>query len=159
MRTLSIDPSLTNCGVVVWEDGLIYDFFSIQTDKALGEVGRIRFIIDSLKKTFLEEQIEEVTIESLSLGSISNSVRVLAGLYYSIKLLCEYYEIPCSEVTPLQLKKFATGSGKAKKTDMWKALPENIKSKIESKNKTISSGKYDICDAYWLGRFHLQNLK
>ena len=54
MKVLSIDPSYSNCGVVVWEDGLLYDYFVIQTSKVSEEVVRLAHIIDTLKKVIKE---------------------------------------------------------------------------------------------------------
>src|SRR5574344_1828574 len=107
MKVLSIDPSYSNCGVIIWEDGLLYDYFVIQTTKDSEEVFRLAHIIDTLKKVIKEENIEEVVVEGLSFGSVSTSVRGLAGLFYSIQLLCHYSNIPFYEVPPTSVKKFA----------------------------------------------------
>ena len=50
MKVLSIDPSYSNCGVIVWEDGLLYDYFVIKTSNDSDEVVRLAHIIDTLKK-------------------------------------------------------------------------------------------------------------
>ena len=55
MKVLSIDPSYSNCGVVIWEDGLLYDYFVIQTSRDSDEVVRLAHIIDTLKKVIKEE--------------------------------------------------------------------------------------------------------
>ena len=159
MKVLSIDPSYSNCGVVVWEDGLLYDYFVIQTSKASEEVVRLAHIIDILKKVIKEENIEEVIVEGLSFGSVSTSVRGLAGLFYSIQLLCHYSNIPFYEVPPTSVKKFATGSGRADKKDMKKALPDNIAEKFEKTHKTIVSGLYDLVDAYFIGKYYYEKIK
>ena len=123
MRVLSIDQSLTNCGLVVWEDGLVYDFSVIHSDKSEEEHKRIMYIVDIIENICKEESVEVISLESLSFGSISTSVRVLAGLYYAIRIMADRLDIDCKDFTPKSVKKFATGSGNAKKPDMWKALP------------------------------------
>ena len=154
MKVLSIDQSFSNCGVIVWENGLIYDYFVIQTNKESDDVVRLAHIVDSLAETIKQESIEEVVIEGLSMGSVSTSARTLAGLFYSIKLLCFYHNITFYEVPPTSVKKFATGSGRADKKAMWKALPNNIADKFEKSHKTISSGRYDLTDAYFIGKYY-----
>lgn len=159
MRILSIDQSLTNCAYIIWEDGLVYDFGVLHTTNKDKEAVRIMYLIDNLAKIIKEENIEVIILEGLSLGSISNSVRVLAGLFYSIQILGERLGVPVIEFSPKTIKKFATGSGKAKKPEMWSALPQKIQEKFTDKVKTISSGKYDLADAYFIGKFYLENYK
>ena len=159
MRVLSLDQSLTNAGIVIWEDGLVYDFTVLHSDKSEEDHLRIMYIVDNIEAICKEENIDVISLESLSFGSISTSVRVLAGLYYAIRIMAERLDIECKDFTPKSVKKFATGSGNAKKPDMWKALPENIKTKFENKVKTISAGKYDLADAYFIGKIYLENYK
>ena len=159
MKIISIDQSLTNCAYVVWEEGLVYDFGVLHTTNKDKEAIRLIYLIDNLAKIIKEENIEVITLEGLSLGSISNSVRVLAGLFYSIQILGERLGVPVIEFSPKTVKKFATGSGNAKKPDMWKALPEKVQDKFTGKVKTLSSGKYDLADAYFIGKLYLENYK
>lgn len=155
IRILSIDQSLTHCAWIVWEDNLIYDYGVISTTNIDKDHIRIMKIIEQLNNIILDNNVEVVVLESLSFGSISTSVRVLAGLYYNILILSEINNLEYQDLTPTSIKKFATGSGKAKKQDMWKALPDNIKTKFEKTHKTIASGKYDLADAYHIGNMYL----
>ena len=155
IRILSIDQSLTHCAWIVWEDNLIYDYGVISTTNIDKDHIRIMKIVEQLNNIILDNNVEVVVLESLSFGSISTSVRVLAGLYYNILILSEVNNLEYQDLTPTSIKKFATGSGKAKKQDMWKALPDNIKTKFEKTHKTIASGKYDLADAYHIGNMYL----
>ena len=155
IRILSIDQSLTHCAWIVWEDTLIYDYGVISTTNIDKDHIRIMKIVEQLNNIILDNNVEVVVLESLSFGSISTSVRVLAGLYYNILILSEVNNLEYQDLTPTSIKKFATGSGKAKKQDMWKALPDNIKTKFEKTHKTIASGKYDLADAYHIGNMYL----
>lgn len=156
-RVISIDQSLSNCAWVVWEDGLIYDYGVIKTTNIDQDHIRIMQITEQLRDIIIENNVSTLILESLSFGSISTSVRVLAGLYYSILIMNELEGNSFIDFTPSSIKKFATGSGKAKKPDMWKALPENIKDKFMKTHKTIASGRLDLTDAYWIGRMYLEN--
>lgn len=159
MKILSIDQSLTNCAIIIWEDGLVYDFQVIHSNKELEDHQRIFEISSQIAQLMKEENIQTLAIEGLSLGNnIGNSTRVLAGLYYSILIEAYKQDIEIKVFTPTQVKKFATSSGKAKKPEMFQALPDKIKNKIENSNyKTISKGKYDLADAYFIGKIYLEN--
>ena len=76
---------------------------------------------------------------------------------FQILILCHINNLEWEEFAPTSVKKSATGSGKAKKPDMWKALPDKIQQKFESRYKTISSGKYDIADAYHIGNLYYKS--
>lgn len=157
MRVLSIDQSLVNNALIIWEDGIIYDFEVLHTTNIDKEAIRIMKIVDRIEEIIKEDNISVISLEALSFGSISTSVRPLAGLYYAICILGERLGLEVIDFTPKSVKKFATGSGNAKKKQMWEALPPNIKTKFESKVKTISAGKYDLADAYFIGRMYLEN--
>ena len=156
-RVISLDQSLTHAGWIVWEDGLIYDYGVIKTTNQDPDHIRIMNIVEQLRNIIIENNVETLVLEGLSFGSISTSVRVLSGLYYSILIMNELEGNDFVEFSPTSVKKFATGSGKAKKPDMWKALPDNVKAKFEKTHKTIASGKYDLADGYFIGQMYLQN--
>lgn len=156
-RVISLDPSLTHCAWIVWEDGLIYDYGVLKTTNIDKEHIRIMSIVEKLQSIIVENNVIFLVLEGMSYGSISSSVRPLAGLYYSILIMAELNGIDFLDFPPTSVKKFATNSGKAKKQDMYKALPENIKAKFEKTHKTISSGRFDLADAYWVGRIYLEN--
>lgn len=158
-RVISLDQSLSNCSWIVWEDGLIYDYGVIHTTNIDPDHIRIMKITEQLRNIIVENNVSTLALESLSFGSISTSVRVLAGLYYSILIMNELEGNNFVEFTPSSVKKFATGSGKAKKPDMWNALPETVKAKFMKTHKTIASGKYDLADGYHIGRMYLENYK
>ena len=158
MKILSLDQSLTHTAWVVWEDGVIDDFGVLSSTKEYDTHVRILELLNAINYLLETYNIELLVLEGLSFGSISISVRPLAGLYYGILIECFKKSILWEEVTPSAVKKFATGSGRAKKKDMWEAVPASIKVKFEKQYKTIASGKYDLADAYFIGAFCLKNL-
>jgi len=88
-----------------------------------------------------------IGIESPSFFSKGRTIDIAAGwgyIYYSIK---EQYKI--KKYTPSQIKKFATGNGRATKEQMWNVLSDEIKLEFESTNyKKID----DIVDSYWIAK-------
>lgn len=158
MRVLAIDPSLSSLGYCIFEGGLLYDFGVIQPlNKNDEQHIKLYQLTNRLQQIIDEENIDKVVLEGLSFGSISTSVRILGAIYFQILILCHINNLEWEEFAPTSVKKSATGSGKAKKPDMWKALPDKIQQKFESRYKTISSGKYDIADAYHIGNLYYKN--
>ena len=157
MKLLSLDQSFSATAWCLFEDTVLIDFGVIKSDKTKDKHIRIHEIVQELKPLIQDSDL--VVLEGLSFGSISTSARDLAGLYYGILVECYVQDIDYEELAPTTIKKFATGSGKAKKPDMWTALPEKIQEKFIRKYKTIDSGKYDLADAYHIGQLALTNLK
>ena len=158
MRVLAIDPSLSSLGYCIFEDGLLYDFGVIQPlNKNDEQHIKLYQLTNRLQQILDEENIDKVVLEGLSFGSISTSVRILGAIYFQILILCHINNLEWEEFAPTSVKKSATGNGKAKKPAMWKALPDKIQQKFESRYKTISSGKYDIADAYHIGNLYYKN--
>lgn len=91
-------------------------------------------------------------MEGLSFGSMTNATRDLAKLQGIIeKEVFDRVGLVCEIVAPTSLKKFATGSGRAKKEEMFEALPEEISILFSEVPKT--KGRFDLTDAYFLARF------
>ncbi len=155
MKLLSIDQSLSSTGIIIWEDELKWQI--AKSTKGDDVVVRIRTITEQIGYLIKTHKITHVVIESLPYGINSTSVRPLAGLYYCIANLCKDMKIEFAEANVTGVKKFATGSGKAKKEDMIaaaiKAQPvlfENI-AKLKIKKTT---GLADLADAYWIGAYY-----
>lgn len=106
-------------------------------------------------------QVTHIHFESLSLGSQGQSTRSLA-IFLGVLIIALARDAKnlqgITHITPNQLKKFATGSGNAKKVQMLDAIePKDPKLHSLLMNTPISKGKYDIADAYWLGCHFLQS--
>ena len=149
MKVLSIDPSFTATAWSIWENEKLYDFGVISSSKDLTTPLRLKYILDNLRKVIIENEITQVVIEGMSLGGVSNSSRMLAGLFYGVQLLCLDLNIPCEEISPKSVKKIWSGSGNASKVDMETACPEYLIKVIESSPfKTINKGRRDLIDSF-----------
>lgn len=100
MRLLSIDQSLASCAYTVLEDGLpifkevIHTTGSVK--KAESSKGwcmyfehtaeQIAFITEKIAGVCESFNVDHVVLESLSLGSVGDATRDLAGLFYAIQL-------------------------------------------------------------------------
>ena len=159
MISLGIDQSLRSTGVVVVDgDKKLVDYVVISTDTEKPTEERCEFIAEWVRSMVVTNKVDTAVIEGLSFGSQTNATRDLAKLqgfinsYLKRSLAYGYYPI-C--VAPTSLKKYATGSGKAKKEEMLEACPEDIKKFLETFPKT--KGRFDLCDAYWLACYGVDN--
>ena len=149
MKVLSIDPSFTATAWSIWENEKLYDFGVVSSSKDLTTSLRLKYILDNLRKVIIENEITQVVIEGMSLGGVSNSSRMLAGLFYGVQLLCLDLNTPCEEISPKSVKKIWTDSGNASKVDMETACPEYLIKVIESSPfKTINKGRRDLIDSF-----------
>lgn len=159
MNILGIDQSYTSTGLVVAEDGiaLVSEVFHTSPDKEdeLDTFKRSIKIRDKILQVVNDYEIDKVHIEGLSFGSVTNATRNLAGLQYMIVTALIEKGIPVKIIAPTTLKKFATGSGKAKKTEMYDAVAiENpLFAEMELSQYKKTKGGYDVADAFWLSIF------
>lgn len=148
---LGIDQSYTSTGYCILDNENIIKYGTINTDKELNIHDRVEIIVSNIKE-LLNENIDKVILEGLAFGMRGNATRDLAGLQFvlinHIRQINKNIEI----ISPTSLKKFATGSGKSKKKDMFDALEDQHKKLFSSTHKK-TKGLYDIVDAYWLARY------
>lgn len=155
-RFIGIDQSYTSCGVVVLnEDGSVHSFDTIKT---VGEdiFLRARQVAQELE-TIVNQQhnLQTIGIEGLAFSKFGNATRDLAGLQFVImNTLRHELGQEVKIVSPNSLKKFATGSGKAKKQEMVDFLPEHVIDLFKQEYKK-SNGLYDVADAYWIAKYVL----
>ena len=152
MKILATDQSLTSTGWTVLEDGQIISYGLITSDKNKTNFERAVDVANEIYKLYNEHSPDKFVLEGLPFMSRSNVTRDLAGLQFLVidRVLREL-KIECiAVVPPTKLKKFATGSGKAGKEDMYEALPPEVKAKFSTTLKT--KGRYDLTDAYWLAK-------
>ena len=170
---LGIDPSLNGSGFVlsIGEEIVDYKFFTqvkriAEENKGRGILNRndgpARLeVIESWFLEFLKDIQKEykklpdyAAIENYSFGSKSNSTFQIGGLgeLYRLRLYCS--GIPYREYEPSKVKKYATGSGNAEKSQMVLACYK----------EGFDVGPYgksgeDLADAYWINRMLFTELK
>lgn len=110
---LALDLSLTAPG---WfrrdDDGTLTH--GVLYPKGRG-LDRIDWICKQVRGMIPEQGDVHVFIEGFSFGSQGQALYEIAGLGYIIRYMLWYRKIPCTEVAPSQLKKWATGKGNAPK--------------------------------------------
>lgn len=157
MRLMSIDQSLSCSGVMIWVNGVVVQALTIKTPTSLTVIERIADITEELEVIINEYNVTDVVIESLPYGLNSTSVRPLAGLYYCIAKMCRELGVNFDEANVTAVKKFATGSGRAKKPEMIEAAKladPKLFQKITDSGVKKTTGLADLADSYFIGAYH-----
>lgn len=157
MKILSIDQSYTCSGIVILDDGQmthceVFKTVKPKTKDMKATYHRAFMVSEHICKLAKAHKPDLVSIEGLAFGMRGNATRDLAGLQFVIVTdLIERLHMDVEVISPLSVKKFATGSGKAKKEEMVKALPEDILNKFLDLGVKKTTGLGDLADAYWIG--------
>lgn len=121
MKILSLDQSLSKSASCVHQDGKLIDFGIIEGIKS-DEVSKVNHMAREIFKKISKYNPDKIVIEDLPLGSVSSSVRSLAGLFYVLHWT--YPDI--ISYKPTTIKKCVI-AGNALKSELYLTLPENIK--------------------------------
>lgn len=129
---VGIDPSLTGCGIAtIQEDGGEREII-LKTLGRKGKAGetlaqrqeRIRTLVTDITDIIrtLDVYPDVVSIEGPSHGSVSGSHHDRSGLWWVLVLeLSENLGLDVVEITPSQVKTYATGKGNAAKDEVMAA--------------------------------------
>jgi Holliday junction resolvasome RuvABC endonuclease subunit len=155
MKILGIDQSYTCSGLVIINEGIVEHAEVFNTPKEDDIFKRAYDIVCHIAKMVKEYNITKVNIEGLAFGMRGNATRDLAGLQFMIVSNLKFvYGVEVNIISPKSLKKFATQNGKAKKIEMFEALPEDVQMKFTQEYKFLKTkGLYDVTDAYWLAKY------
>lgn len=158
MKILSIDQSYTSSGICSFTDSVLTDARLLKTTKELSTFNRASTIGKYIADLADTHKPDVIALEGLAFGIRGNATRDLAGLQYAIiiPLLDLGYELDKNVfiISPKSLKLFATGSGKASKSDMINAVPDDaMQLFIDSTGAKKTTGLGDLSDAYWIGKY------
>jgi Holliday junction resolvasome RuvABC endonuclease subunit len=160
MKFLGIDQSYSGTGVVIIEGDMVISFDKFTSDKSKDIFERCWDVVSQIRQYIKDHNPNYVAIEGLAFGMTGNATRDLAGLQFSIITTAKYIDgVDIDIITPLSLKKFATGNGKAKKDDMMAAIPANVLDMFKARGYKKTTGLADLTDAYFLAKFIQHNHK
>jgi crossover junction endodeoxyribonuclease RuvC len=129
--------------VVLGEDGTLITQKVIVSGSKKSDEERLDDIMVDVSSE-VPKNTKLVCIEGLSFGSKGNSLAQMGALHYLVRLFLYHNKINYKIVTPTQLKKFVTGSGKVQKNLMLLKI---------YKKWGIEFSDDNIADAYALARF------
>lgn len=123
MKLLSIDQSISNTGIAIFQGGYLLDYSNLKSahtsqNDPLGEL-RIFYMVNNITRIILEEGIEIVCLEEV--GSVRNGrvTKMLAGLRHSITYQLNtmnmlYHVIPATAHKARESKQMTLDRVKAK---------------------------------------------
>ena len=144
-RVLALDLALRKSGVCS-PDG---ETSVLRSSKDSSGMQRLCEIVSGLRSLLDEHRPDVVTIEGYSYGSSSNNLVQFGELGGLVRMLvlCTY-ELPMLVVPPGSLKRYATGSGNADKTQVVVAARERL---------GFARTDADEADALWLWAFGVEH--
>lgn len=152
-KILGIDQSYTSSGLcVIAGNGDLIDFCRYKTDPTQDTYARALSLALRVCEYITLHSPDEVKLEGLAFGIRGNATRDLAGLLFTVinVVKLKHPGVNCKVVAPTQVKKRATGTGKAKKEDMIAALPVVVRAKFEDSGVKKTTGLGDLADSYWI---------
>lgn len=153
MKILGIDQSYSSTGLVLIEGNNVIDFRKVTSDNSKEIYDRNWEIVSQIRDFIKATKPNKVGMEGLAFGMTGNATRDLAGLQHTIYVISRFIDnVGIDIVTPLSVKKFATGSGKAKKEDMIAALPPDVASLFTKAGFKKTTGLADLTDAYFIAK-------
>lgn len=158
-RCLGIDLALNHAAFVVVQDGQVADYRLVTTKKMIAEVDsskahrlvhrnhydRLHLWGEYLYDVITDLEPDLVAIEDYAYGAGQGAHQIgeLGGL---LRLTLWDFMIPFKCYSPGTIKKFATGKGNAKKSDMLEASKGLFKQWTPGKDSTTEE---DLVDAYY----------
>ena len=153
MKILGIDQSYTSSGIVLLKDGTLLSGHKFVANKEMNRFGQAYEVAVHLAGIVDEFKPDAIAIEGLAFGMRGNVTRDLGGLQFVI--IAHLQEVKGREVeiyAPTSVKKFATGSGRAKKEEMIDSLPKSVYSYFTGLGVKKTTGLGDLADAYWIAK-------
>ena len=160
MKILGIDQSYNCSGIVLLEHGELLEGHKFAANKGVNRFAQAHEIALHLAGIVDEHRPDIIAIEGLAFGMRGNVTRDLGGLQFVI--IAHLQEVKKREVeivAPTSVKKFATGSGRAKKEDMIESLPKTVYDYFVDMGVKKSTGLADMADAYWIAKTAESNNK
>ncbi len=153
MKIIGIDQSYSCTGICVFEDGELIHSEVLKTTKDIDKFERASIIAEYILSTAVFNEPDCVGIEGLAFGMRGDATRDLAGLQFCIinKLRFEG-NFKVEIIAPNAVKKFATGDGRAKKEELYEALPQITQKTFLDIGVKKTTGLYDLTDAYWIAK-------
>jgi crossover junction endodeoxyribonuclease RuvC len=133
MLILGIDPgtATTGFGVINQTKGQpeLVDFGVIATDKKLSDAERLQILAEDLESLIKKFKPEAVGVEKLFLTTNQKTVMTVSQARGVVLFICQKNKLPIFEFTPLQVKSFICGYGKAEKKQVQYVVQKTFKLK------------------------------
>ena len=156
MKILGIDPGTATTGFGVIEvngsqDYWLVDFGLVSTNKDLPHGHRLNLIYQGISDIIVKHSPDVISIERLFFATNALTAISVGQAIGVIKLAIEHHHLPVFDYTPMQVKLYVGGSGKADKTVMKRAVKNLLRFR---EKKGTKSHFDDMADALALAICH-----
>lgn len=160
MIILGIDPGKATSGYSLIEfDGnriSLLDFGWIETPKEQETPQRLLTISKEIEALITRFSPNVLSIERLFFFANAKTVMGVSEAVGVIKMTAAKKKVPVVDYAPLEIKKTVTGSGKAKKNEVKKAIRKVVKIRCPNKKKTHFD---DVADAIAVAICHARKIR
>ncbi|MCL5666449.1 MAG: crossover junction endodeoxyribonuclease RuvC [Patescibacteria group bacterium] len=164
MLILGIDPGTATTGYGIIEstknksEHRLADFGVISTDKKLKDAERLEILANDLDQIIKKYRPDVIGIEKLFLTTNQKTVMTVSQARGVALLTAQQHKIPILEFTPLQVKNFICGYGKAEKKQVQYIVQKTFKLKTAPKPDDAADAlAIALCAAHHFNRIFKQN--
>lgn len=137
MVILGIDPGTATTGFGIIRQTKnqpeLVDFGVISTKKINTDAERLKILADDLIELIKKYKPDAVGIEKLFFTTNQKTIMTVSQARGAVLLVCQTHNIPILEFTPLQVKSFICGYGKAGKKQVQYIVQKTFKLKSPPK--------------------------
>ena len=160
MIILGIDPGTATTGFGIINQNKnqpeLVDFGVIATDKSLSDAERLEILADDINELIKKYKPAAVGIEKLFFTTNQKTVMTVSQARGAIMLTCQKLKLQILEFTPLQVKSFICGYGKAEKKQVQFVVQKTFKLKsVPKPDDAADALAIAICTAH----HYTKNLK
>ncbi len=135
MNILGIDPGTATTGYGIISstkkgaEFMLEDFGVIETNSKLTDAERLAILAKDLEKLIKQAKPAAIGVEKLFFSTNKKTVMTVSQARGVILLIAQRHKVPILEFTPLQVKSFICGYGKAEKKQVQYIVQKTFKLK------------------------------
>ena len=160
MIILGIDPGTATTGFGIIKQTKnqpeLVDFGVISTDKKLSDAERLEILAADVDELIKKFKPDAVGVEKLFLTTNQKTVMTVSQARGVVLLICQKHKMPIFEFTPLQVKSFICGYGKADKKQVQYIVQKTFKLKSAPKPDDAADA---LAIALCAGHHHTKGLR
>ena len=158
MTILGIDPGTATTGFGIIEsqkrknEFRILDFGVISTKSKLPDATRLEILAKDLEKIIKTHQPDAVGVEKLFFTTNQKTVMTVSQARGVVLLIAQKHKLPILEFTPLQVKSFICGYGKADKKQVQYVVQKTFRLKNPPKPDDAADAlAIALCAGHYFG--------
>lgn len=160
MIILGIDPGTATTGFGIIKQTKnqpeLVDFGVISTKKTLSDAERLEILANDISELLKKYKPDAVGVEKLFFTTNQKTVMTVSQARGAVLLILQQHRIPIFEFTPLQVKSFICGYGKAEKKQVQYIVQKTFKLKTVPKPDDAADA---LAIALCAGHYYQRKLK